>query len=373
VPDGTAPRAASRPAAVSVRLMRLVFVTQRIDPDDPVLGATVGKVSALAERVDEVAVLAGDAVAGVLPGNCRNRSFAARTKVGRGLRFERALAAELRTRPDAVICHMCPIYVVLAAPLTKPLHVPLLLWWTHWRRTRLLAAAARLVDRIPSVDRISVPLESAKVTPIGHGIDMDVFSCGAGRGVERDGQPLVALVLGRYSSAKGLATVVRAVHAARAGGLDVVLRCHGTATTPAEAADRRSLAELVDELALGDAISLGGPVPRSSVPALLRAADVLVNNMRAGAADKVVFEAAASCLPVLASNPSFASLLDGLGTPLRFDRDDPSELAERLAGLVAAGAQGRRALGRILRERVASTSSTASWADGIVRIVEELA
>ena len=36
---------------------------------------------------------------------------------------------------------------------------------------------------------------------------------------------------------------------------------------------------------------------------LLAEADALVNNMRAGATDKVVYEAAATCLPVLGSNP----------------------------------------------------------------------
>ncbi len=69
-------------------------------------------------------------------------------------------------------------------------------------------------------------------------------------------------------------------------------------------------------------------MPRAEIPALFAQSHVLVNNMRAGAPDKVVYEAAASCLPVLASNPVFDDLLPD---DLRFDRDDPESLADAAA------------------------------------------
>ena len=69
------------------------------------------------------------------------------------------------------------------------------------------------------------------------------------------------------------------------------------------------------------------PVPRSEIPALFATHDALVNNMRAGAPDKVVYEAAAACLPVLASNPIFDELLD---PEQRFTRWDPGALADRI-------------------------------------------
>ncbi len=157
--------------------MRIVFVTQVVDPDDPNLGATVAKIGALAARVDEVVVLADRAVAGALPGSCVVRTFASASRAGRGLRFTAALAHELarRPRPAAVVAHMCPIYAVLAAPLCRPLGVRVMLWFTHWRRSRLLEAAERLSTDVITVDRRSFPLASQKVTPIGHGIDLRDF------------------------------------------------------------------------------------------------------------------------------------------------------------------------------------------------------
>ena len=102
--------------------MRLVVVTQQVDPASPVLGATVVKLRALAGRVDELVVLADSAMEGVLQDNCRVRLFSASRRAGRGLRFETALARELarRPRPAAVLAHMCPIYAVLAAPRARP-------------------------------------------------------------------------------------------------------------------------------------------------------------------------------------------------------------------------------------------------------------
>ena len=51
--------------------MKLVVVTQQVDPADATLGATVAKLRALAERVDELVVLTDSASEGALPDNAR--------------------------------------------------------------------------------------------------------------------------------------------------------------------------------------------------------------------------------------------------------------------------------------------------------------
>jgi glycosyltransferase involved in cell wall biosynthesis len=100
-------------------------------------------------------------------------------------------------------------------------------------------------------------------------------------------------------------------------------------------------------------------VPRAQVPGLFARHHVLVNNMRAGAPDKVVYEAAAACVPVLASNPVFDDLLPA---ELRFERDDVEGLAERLRTLAAH----RRPE---LRETVIRRHSVEHWADELVATV----
>lgn len=338
-------------------MRRLLFVTQQVDPAHPALAATIPKIRALAGLVDELVVLADGAVDGVLPENCRVRTFRAGTRAGRGARFETALAAELPgLRGGAVVAHMCPIYAVLAAPLVRPLRIPLLLWFTHWKASRLLRAAERVSTAVVSVDRRSFPVDSRKVRAIGHGIDLSEFPC---VGERPAGDTLRLLALGRYSPAKGLDVVIRGVAAVDGAELDV----YGPRLSTMEQTTLRELHELVTELGVGGRIRLGDPVPRAEVPGLFAAHDALVNNMRTGAVDKVVYEAGASCLPVLASNPVFDGLLDD---EQRFDRNDADALAERIGGLAALTVAQRAAVGSRLRDRVRAGHSVETWAYGVV-------
>jgi len=80
-------------------MRRLVFATQKLDPGDPVLAATVPMVRALAARVDELVVLCDTAVPSVVPANVTVREFGAPTQAQRGARFVAALARALRPRP----------------------------------------------------------------------------------------------------------------------------------------------------------------------------------------------------------------------------------------------------------------------------------
>ena len=159
-------------------MRKVVFITQQVDPCYPALAATVPKIRALAELLDEVVVLANGAVPDMLPANCRVRTFRGPHKALRGARFETALAREVKgLRGGAVVAHMCPIYAVLSAPLVRPARVPVLLWFTHWRASRLLQLAERVSSSVLSVDRSSFPLRSSKVRELGHGIDVAAFPC----------------------------------------------------------------------------------------------------------------------------------------------------------------------------------------------------
>jgi glycosyltransferase involved in cell wall biosynthesis len=326
--------------------LRLVFVTQSVDPGHPALAATIPKVRALAARVDELVVLAQSGRADGLPANVDVRTFGASSRPARGWRFARELARALPA--DAVVAHMIPLYVLLAAPLVRPRRTPLVLWYTHWKATAKLRAAARLATAVVSVDRRSFPLDSAKVRPIGHGIDVDEFPC-----TDRPAHDgLRVLVLGRYSPAKGIETILRAAQM-----VDVVeVELHGAALNELERNHRQSLKRF--------GFDLGDAVPRSQVPDLFARADVLVNNMEAGAPDKVVYEAAAGCLPVLASNPVFDELFADY--PLAFDRDSPESLAERLRWFASLSPAERGEIGRALRERVARHHSVDTWAEGVL-------
>jgi glycosyltransferase involved in cell wall biosynthesis len=336
---------------------KLVVVTQQVNPADATLGATVAKLRALAERVDELVVLTDSAAEGALPDNALIRTFSAKRRAGRGMRFETALAKELASspRPSAVLAHMCPIYAVLAAPLARPTGVKVLLWFTHWRRSALLSTATRASSKVLSVDERTFPIKTRKLVAIGHGIDVTDLPC-----VKRpeDREPVTLLALGRTSPAKGLVTIMRAVEQVP----EVRLRIVGPSLTEEERMHRMALDRLVLDLQLIDRVDISGPVPRHAVPSLYADVDALVNDMREGAADKVVYEAAATCLPVIASNHAFDTLLP---ERLRFEHGNPESLAEAIRFVLEAD---RQALGRTLRGTVTREHSVDVWADSVVEL-----
>ena len=254
------------------------------------------------------------------PSGERPRSHVrARRKVGRGARFEVALARELRgLREGAVVAHMCPIYVP-AAPLVRPLRIPLVLWFTHWRASRLLQAAERASTAVTSsTSARSLLLRGSSEPSVTASTSRSPV-----RATPRRRRDVRLLALGRYSTAKGLDVVLAAVKLA---GQDVELRVHGPSLRRGTPPSRGARAAL-DRARADGRLVLGDAVPRRDLPGSSPRTTRSVNNMRAGAPDKVVYEAAAGCLPVLASNPIFDSprpraALRPLG-PERPRRGDP--------------------------------------------------
>jgi glycosyltransferase involved in cell wall biosynthesis len=336
-------------------MRRLIFATQKLDSRDPILAATVPKVRALASRVDQLVVLCDSAERGVAPDNVRVHEFHAATQFQRGARFVRALAAELRPRPIGFVAHMIPLYVAIAAPVVKPLRIPIVLWYSHPDGHRLVRLADAAASSILSVDRTTFPLESRKLVAIGHGIDVDEFSCADQR--EEMGR-LHILVLGRYSPIKGIDRIIQGAALGQERGLQVAVEAYGAAGSGVHETHKRELERLAREL--GVDARLHDAVPRVAVPSLLARSDVLVNATAGPSADKVVYEAAASCVPPLASSPAFADLLP---EELRFDRDRPQTLADRLLQL-------DRRRRPDLRELVRRRHSVETWADAVLATVD---
>jgi glycosyltransferase involved in cell wall biosynthesis len=341
---------------------RVIFITQQFDPEDPQIAIVVPQVAAIARRVDEVVVIADRIVAEALPPNGRAYSFHSRTKVGRGLRVLAAVARELpglRKGRGMVIAHMSPIYAIIVAPLVRPAGVPLVMWWSHWKMDRVVRLGERVSTSVVSVGPGTFPMATDKLVTVGQAIDVESFAART----ERAPGPLRIVVIGRYSAAKGVSTIVRAAGLALAQGADIELDVYGPALTPDARAEQQSLEALVRELNVGERVRIHGSVTRAEVVRLLEGADLLVNNAPGGA-DRIVYEAGASGIPILASNPAHTNLL---APDAFYERDDAETLARKIADVAAQSPAERDALGRALRERVAREHSVESWSAGLLR------
>lgn len=344
----------------------LVFVTQLLDPDDSVLGFVSRQLEVLDERVPDLVVIANE-LRGV-PGRLTAETHSLGKERGAGrlsriLTYQRLLADIATRRPRPVLlAHMCPGYVLAAAPITTVRRIPTMLWYVHPADTRKLRAAERVADAVVTALPESYPRRGPTIHPIGHAIDVDGFDVG--------GAPsptgLSLLAVGRTSAVKRYDTIIRAVPKVLAAGVDLSVRIVGPAVTDSERAHRGELRAMVDDLGLGTVVTIEDGVPPHEVPGLMAGASALVNSTPHGSADKVVFEAMAAALPVLTSNRVFDPLLADLaGT--RFETGDHDSLADAIVELAKLGPSGRSSLGAQLRERVRAEHSLEHWADQIVR------
>lgn len=348
---------------------RTIFVTQLVDPDDPVLGFATSWIEALHARSADLAVIANEVRS--VPAALEGRVFSlgkedGRGKVGRAVRYQKLLA-RLARQIDAQVLfvHMSPVYLNLAAPTAKAFGLRTMLWFAHPSITPALRIAERLTDAVVSSLPRAFPIQSPKVHVIGQAVDMRRFEP-TPLPSRRAG--LQVLAIGRTSPSKGFVTVLRAVARLLRDGIDVRLRVVGPSTTATEVAHRRELEHAVEELGVGGAVALLPPVRPVEMPGLLSTSHVLANAMVAGSGDKVVFETMAAGRIPVASNPSMASLLEDIPLNLRFDEHDDRQLASRLAAIAKADGSLLQRVSDELRHRVAEGHSLDRWADRVITL-----
>ena len=340
------------------RPVRAIFVTQEVDPASPVLGATVAKIRALAARVDEVAVLTDRAVDGALPANCAVHLFRSadarrpRPPLRVGARPRARARPARRVRARAHVPHLRRA----RSPVARPLGCHVLLWFTHWRASRLLAAAERLVEcgRHRRGAHVPAPVAQGRADR-ARDRPQRVSLRGASR------QRLAELLcLGRTSPAKGIETIIRAAAAVPSARLDVV----GPSLTDEERRHRAELERLVEELEAADRVRIAGAVPARPCPAVARRGRRARQQHALRRDRQGRLRGGGDLLAGARLEPGARRLP---AARLRFDRDDPAGLADRIRAVEAAD---REALGRELRERVERDHSVEGWARRIVEVAQ---
>jgi glycosyltransferase involved in cell wall biosynthesis len=345
---------------------RLIFVTQLIDPDDPVLGFVVGLVSALAERCDRLWVIANEVR--VVPEDLGADVISlgkedGRGKVARGLRFESSLLHLVRSEDvDTMFVHMCPVYLNLAAPLTKTHGVRTLLWFAHPANGLTLRIADSLTDGVVSSLPGAYPRGNGKVRYIGQAIDVSRFPVRPITGSDT----FRLLMLNRLSPVKGIPTVLRAVARAKDAGVATHLSIVGPTSTPAEEQHGTELLALVEELGIRDEVTFEAGVPPARVPEVIAESHAVINATSRGSGDKTILESMAAGRPVILSNEVFAPLVADLPVELFFDEGDETQLAARITALAQSDVAALNEAGEELRRRVSASHSLDRWADRVV-------
>ncbi len=334
----------------------LLLFNLATDEEDPVLGFTTQWINALARHcssVDVVTMTAGRVNVGHNVQVFSVGKEKGYTEPRRAVEFYRILSRRLRAKHfDAALCHMIPLFGLMAAPLLKPRGVKLVLWYAHKAAPLTLRAAERIADRVLTPTRESFPLPSHKLMVVGHGIDTSLFTPVWAQGPARP-KPFTILSVGRVAPIKGLEVLIEAVQilAKSHPPGDFRVRIVGP-VAPKDAAYAEELARAVASSGLQDRIAFVGPRPSRRMPAEYRSGDLLVNVSRTGSADKVVLESMACEVPAITTNPAFVEMLSPWAEVLLSPPEDPEALALRIRRMMDSPPSERKELGRALREVV---------------------
>jgi glycosyltransferase involved in cell wall biosynthesis len=281
--------------------VHLLFITQKVDKADWLLGFTHGWLKALARKVDRLTVICLEQGQTDLQANVRVISLGKERGVGRwgrGLAFGRALAASIG-QVDGVFAHMSPAFAIVAAPFAKLRGLPLVLWYTHRHVDSKLRLATWLSEAVVTASPESFQLPSNKVRVLGHGIDPEQFSP---QPAETQDKKLL-LAVGRLSPIKRYELLAEATRILQLRQLPI-----RTAIAGDDPPGDTAYGDYVRELSAGRVEFLGA-VPHAQISAWYHRCAVAVNLCPTGGLDKAVLEAMFCARPVLVTNQSFAPLL----------------------------------------------------------------
>jgi len=352
--------------------MRVLMVTQMLDYNHPILGFTHAWVQALNARVERLIVVPVEEGEYDLPGNIKVVSMGkehGRRRLGRAATFYGTLLQYL-PEVDVIFAHMCPRYVLAAAPLAVLYRKPITLWFTHRQRSLELRLAIPWTRHIATAHPTSFPFASPKVRALGHGIDTITYQPDD----DLPPDPPMVLSLARLSPIKRHETLIQAAAILRDRYGDPPARFVIAGGTPGngETAYPDFLRAEIERLRVGDRVSLWGAIPADGVAAVFREARLALNASPPGLFDKAALEGMLCGVPTLVANPAFDDLLGDHAGLLRIPSgDDAPALAERLAALLRMTPEERRAIGLDIRARVAAGHSLDGLMDRLVALMAE--
>ncbi|MGH8546817.1 MAG: glycosyltransferase, partial [Gammaproteobacteria bacterium] len=151
--------------------MRLLLFNLATDADDPILGFATQWIRALAQRVEFIHVVTMRAGRIDVPPNVSVHSVGkdkGYSETRRAVEFYCLLYRITRSGPiDACFSHMMPLFTILAAPVLKPLRIPIVTWYAHPSATRILKLAHHCSDHMVTSIGTSYPYKHDKLLLIG--------------------------------------------------------------------------------------------------------------------------------------------------------------------------------------------------------------
>src|SRR3989338_1582180 len=311
--------------------MRILVITQKYDINDSNLGVFVDWWDRLAQRVERVYVLALEKRSESNTGNIQVESMGKEKGAkfaGKFLGFYKGFF-KLIGGSDAILVHMIPKYVILAAPIAFILRKPIYMWYTgvsvHWQ----LRLAVIFCRKVFTAHEAEMRINTPKRIVTGHGIDVSKFKIQNSK--FKINEPITIISVGRITPSKGHDLIIRVAADLIKAGYDLKMKLVGGMIQEYHREYADSLKKLAAELGINDRVEFAGAIPYGEMPQSFDNAEILINAVPFGGLDKVVLEAMASSLIPLTSNGAFLTVFpEAIGRDLIFKAGGIDDLKNKL-------------------------------------------
>lgn len=326
--------------------MKLLIVTQTVDPAHPVLGFFVEWLQEIRQHqhVESLHVISlSQAATDVRLDGISITHVGHPNKWIRLLKFWHAI---IKDPSDTVLVHMTPPWLIAGWPVWAIKRVRTALWYTHGSVTTALRMAVRHADVTLTATKDAFPFPHPRVKAIGHGI-ADTF--GPHTRPERPSDRFAMLGVGRISPRKRVMETITL--------FDCIHKMEPRATLdwigPVLDADQeyfKDTRQEIEKRGLTDAVRFLPSAPASDMPEGYASHDLLLHLSDTGSLDKVVIEALASGCPVFSTNPA---TVEGMGKQWGWQGDlDDGAAAEALQRLIqGVSPEERRGIGYVFALR----------------------
>ena len=315
--------------------MRLLFVTQAIDLDDPILGffsrwiaefQLYSSPTVIAQRVGRHSL------------TCPVFSLGKESGVSIPMQIVRFFQILFRHRKsaDAIFVHMTPVWVVLAWPYCALFRVPIYLWYEARGQSWWLNIALRVVRKVFSASSWGMPLMTQKSVIVGHGIDLDTWA------LPRSSVQYGALcTVGRITPSKRLEILLEAIALLpHTYSLHIV----GAPMTDEDVLYQKKLDMQIDTLQIKERVRMD-VLPHASIPVILAQSSIFLHASVTGL-DKALLEAMAAGCPTISCG-MVRSIL-----PSQCQATDAVDLAQRVIAFTALPVAEKERLSLDLQQRV---------------------
>lgn len=315
--------------------MRVLIITQSYDLNDSNLGAFIDWWDKLAENVEKVFILA------LIKKSEPTRKNIEVISMGKesGIRFLGKLFGfysglfQVIGKTDAILVHMIPKYVILAAPAALIFRKPIYLWYTGVSANRDLKIAVKLCRKVFTAHEAAMRINTHRRIVTGHGIDIGKFEIQNTKYKIHD--KINILSVGRITPSKGHDLIIQATSDLVKSGYNIKLKIIGGVIQNYHKNYSELLKKLSKDLKMGDGVEFSGPVSYEKMPEYLKDSEILINAVPFGGLDKVVLEAMSAGVVPLTSNNAFLSVFpQDVEREFIFKFGDAEDLKSKLKNII---------------------------------------